>query len=127
DVMLGMPWHAVLLHVLTVAVLALGLSGLSVGLGACMPNFQENDPSKIAVGFGGTLNLVGGLVFLVVTIALMAGPWHAYASGGPEHVLGSGAAQLLIALGGLAGLGLGIAATVLPLWLGAQALRGMEF
>src|SRR5205823_7978896 len=48
DLMLGMPWLAVVVHVLTVAVLAVGLSGLSVGLGACMPTFQETDPSKIA-------------------------------------------------------------------------------
>src|SRR5205823_3892492 len=33
DVMLEMPVLAVLLHALTVAVLAIGLSGLSVGLG----------------------------------------------------------------------------------------------
>ena len=38
--------EAVLLHLLTVAVLAAGLSGLSVGLGACMPNFRETDPSQ---------------------------------------------------------------------------------
>ena len=48
DLMLGMPWPVVVLHVLTVAVLAVGLSGLSVGLGACMPNFRETDPSQIA-------------------------------------------------------------------------------
>src|SRR5205823_11588947 len=51
DLMLEMPPAAVALHVLAVAVLAAGLSGLSVGLGACMPNFRETDPSKIAVGF----------------------------------------------------------------------------
>src|SRR5262249_55314334 len=72
DLVLGMPWPALVLHPLAVAVLALGLSSLSVGLGACMPNFRESDPSKIAVGFGGTLNLVVGLLFLLVTVALMA-------------------------------------------------------
>ena len=73
DLMLNMPWPAVLLHMLTVGALAVGLSGLSVGLGACMPNFRETDPSKIAVGFGGTLNLVAGLLLLVVVIGLAAG------------------------------------------------------
>src|SRR5262249_34557905 len=53
DSMLGVPWLVLVLHVLTVAVLAVGLSGLSVGLSACLPNFRESDPSKIAVGFGG--------------------------------------------------------------------------
>src|SRR5207245_11286893 len=54
DVLLGIPWAGIGLHALTVAVLAVGLSGLSVGIGACIPNFRESDPSKIGVGFGRT-------------------------------------------------------------------------
>jgi ABC-2 type transport system permease protein len=129
DIMLGMPWLVVGLHALTVAVLALGLSGLSVGLGACMPNFQENDPSKIAVGFGGTLNLVAGLVFLMVVIAVMATPWHLHAMNareGPDFRL-TLMQTWFLAGGVLFGIGIGAAAVVLPLWLGAQALRRMEF
>ena len=127
DLMLEMPWEAVVLHVLTVAVLAAGLSGLSVGLGACMPNFRENDPSKIAVGFGGTLNLVAGLLFLVVTLALMAGPWHLQAAltGDPEG--GSPLRWALMTLGLFAGLAVGAAAVVAPLHAGVRALRQMEF
>ncbi|HZU35820.1 MAG TPA: hypothetical protein VFA18_07925, partial [Gemmataceae bacterium] len=76
DLMLGVSAAIILIHVVTIIVLAFGLSGLSVGLGATMPNFRESDPSKIAVGFGGTLNLVAGLLFLLLTIGLMAVPWH---------------------------------------------------
>jgi ABC-2 type transport system permease protein len=127
DLMLEMPWLALGLHVLTVGVLTLGLSGLSVGLGACMPNFRESDPSKIAVGFGGTLNLVMGLLLLVVVIGLMAGPWHAQAAAvGPTEATGPWA-FLGVALGVLMGLGAGTAAVVVPLRLGAEALRRMEF
>ena len=43
DLMLGMPGWIIGLHALTVLVLALGLSGLSVGLGAWMPNFRESE------------------------------------------------------------------------------------
>jgi len=127
DVMLGMPMLVIVLHALTVAVLALGLSGLSVGLGACLPNFQESDPSKIAVGFGGTLNLVAGLMFLMLVIGLMAGPWHFYATSAqpndavPEHI------GLVLGIGVVAGLALGGFAVFVPLLLGAEALRRMEF
>src|SRR5262249_1567893 len=79
DLMLLMPLSVVLLHTLVVVVLAAGLSGLSVGLGACMANFRETDPSKIAAGFGGTLNLVAGLLVLLLVLGLMAAPWHATA------------------------------------------------
>jgi len=76
NMMLNMPRHLIVIHAVTMAVLAFALSGMSVGLGACLPNFRESDPSKIAVGFGGTLNLVAGLLLLVVVVFLMAGPWH---------------------------------------------------
>src|SRR5262249_30477313 len=42
DVMLNLPWYVTALHALTIGVLSLAFSGLSVGLGACLPNFAEN-------------------------------------------------------------------------------------
>lgn len=128
DVMIGMPPIIIYLHALTVGVLALGLSGLSVGLGAAIPNFQESDPSKIAVGFGGTLNLVVGLLYLVVVIATMAGPLHVYGmdASGPVYVVPDGIGMLVIV-----GIGVGVLAGILavfvPLMIGARALREMEF
>ncbi len=126
DLMLGMPTIVVVIHVLTVAVLALGLSGLSVGLGALMPNFRETDPSKVAVGFGGTLNLVVGLGYLVLVIGFMAGPWHIMA--GLARGANIGTMGIVLSIVGLgAGLILGVAAVVVPLKWGAKNLREMEF
>jgi ABC-2 type transport system permease protein len=127
DLMLDMPWDALLLHALTVAVLSAGLSGLGVGLGACMPNFRETDPSKIAVGFGGTLNLVASLVFLLVTLALMAVPWHLQMAGASDANPPSPQMWIWVGLGAAAGLTAGTAAVVVPLHLGIQALRQTEF
>src|SRR5207253_11333561 len=76
DFMLGMPWLIVVLHALTVLVLVIGLSGLSVGLGALLADFRETNPSKIASGFGGTLNSIVGLLFLLFTFFFIAGPAH---------------------------------------------------
>jgi ABC-2 type transport system permease protein len=127
DFMLLMPVQVILLHMLTVAVLAAGLSGLSVGLGACMPNFRETDPSKIAVGFGGTLNLVAGLLYLLLIVGLMAAPWHAGimladAEGNSWIPLG-----FAVPAGLLLGLAVGLVSVLLPLRAGIRALRGMEF
>jgi ABC-2 type transport system permease protein len=127
DLMLEMPFDAVLLHALTVAVLAAGLSGLSVGLGACMPNFRETDPSKIAVGLGGSLNLVAGLLFLVLVIGLMAVPWHlAVATHGTPDLELLGRDWWLLVAEAL-GLLVGAAVVIFPLRAGARALRAMEF
>ena len=126
DVSLGMPTVVLVLHALTTAVAALGLSGLSVGLGACLPNFRETDPSKIAVGFGGTLNLVASLLFLVLVVGLMAAPWHiaaVFADGDLTAIPLDGVRLLGVA----AGLGVGLTAVLLPLRLGGRTLREMEF
>ena len=123
NLMLGVSWLVLVLHALTVAVLAVGLSGLSVGLSACLPNFRETDPSKIAVGFGGTLNLVAGLLFLCVIVALMAAPWHVYLAirGEPD------VQTWWLLLGVVPGTVLGVLAVALPLRAGVRALRRMEF
>jgi ABC-2 type transport system permease protein len=127
DLLLGMPWDALLLHVATVAVLSAGLSGLGVGLGACMPNFRETDPSKIAVGFGGTLNLVASLVFLMVTLALMAGPWHLQMAGSDAVYSRNADMWIWVGLGAALGLAAGAATVAVPLVMGIQALKRMEF
>lgn len=128
DCMLGMPIGVILIHQVTAVVLAAGLSGISVGLGAIMPNFRESDPSKIAVGFGGTLNLVAGLGFLLVTLLVMAGPWHifmAFRASGEEPA--PMVMWPVVGLGLVGGLVLGFLAVLLPLRAGNRALRQMEF
>jgi ABC-2 type transport system permease protein len=127
NIMLQMPLVITLLQALTVAVVSFGLSGLSVGLGACMPNFRESDPSKIAVGFGGTVNLIAGLLLLVLVIGAMVLPAHLLlaARGGLE--LGLTVKDWWLGAGVLLGTGLGAAAVIFPLRAGARALRRMEF
>ncbi len=124
DCMLGMNGTILVVHGLAVAVLALGLSGLSVGLGACMPNFRETDPSKIAVGFGGTLNLVAGLLFLIVVVGAMAAPFHFIVAAHDFDVV---TFPWWPWLGVVVGIIAGIVAVVLPLRAGASNLRRMEF
>jgi ABC-2 type transport system permease protein len=126
DLMLEMPLEAVLLHALTVVVVAVGLSGLSVGLGAALPNFRESDPSKITAGFGGTLNLVAGLGLLILMLCLLALPWHLQMAGteGPPVRRVS---WWLVGPTATAGVALGVLAVMLPLRLGIRRLRAMEF
>jgi ABC-2 type transport system permease protein len=126
DVMLEMPGSAIALHALTVGVICAGLSGLSVGMGALMPNFRETDPSKIAVGFGGTLNLIVSLGYLILVLALMGAPWHVkmFQAGSAEATM----THPWMVWAGLAlGVGCGAAAVMVPLRLGIRALRALEF
>jgi ABC-2 type transport system permease protein len=126
DALLGVPWEGLLLHAVALAVVALGLSALNVGLGAYLPNFRETDPSKIVVGFGGTVNMVIGLAFLVSVIGTMVVPFHIAqlakgATGGTARV------NPWVFAGIPVGLVLGAVAVVAPLRAGAKSLREMEF
>jgi ABC-2 type transport system permease protein len=127
DVMLGLPWLVVALHALTVFVVAVGLSGLSVGMGAWIPNFQESDPSKIAAATGGTLNLIVGLLFILVVLGLMSLPWHLAAATNNEPKWYEFEAVGKLVPGVLAGIAVGVVAVLGPLWIGARALKQMEF
>jgi ABC-2 type transport system permease protein len=141
DVMLGIVRHApevALVHQLTCWTLCVGLSAIAVGLGARLPDLRQCSPSRIAAGFGGTLNLVLSALFIVATVLLTAVPCHflleARESGGGEVVargwwsetfgLGTPGA---VTLGVAAMLTLGVVATVVSLRLGFRAFRRLEF
>lgn len=127
NLMLYVPWPIVAVHALTIAVLSFGLSGLSVGLGTCLANFRETDPSKIAVGFGGTLNLVAGLLLLLLVIGVMAVPWHLLLAAQLDGSLHLTLGHWWLGIGLVLGLALGTLAAVLPLRMAARALKSMEF
>ena len=78
DWRLGIPPMLILQHQWTSLLLCLGLSGIGVGLGARLPVITEQSPSRIAAGFGGTLNLVISTLFIVLVLALATLPYHVY-------------------------------------------------
>jgi len=132
DLMLGMAPFMVALHMGMIVILCLGLSGISVGLGARLPDLKEDDPSKIAVGFGGTLNLLVSLVFVFLVVFSLAVPCHLYfagldaaSHGGPTLDLWQFRSWLTVAILGC--LILGVVATLVPLRIGIRAFRTMEF
>ncbi|RMF86392.1 MAG: hypothetical protein D6741_21990, partial [Planctomycetota bacterium] len=76
DGMLGVDTTVFLSHQLCAVLMSLGLSAIAVGLGARFPNFREESPSRIAAGFGGTLNLVVSTFYNVVILLTAALPIH---------------------------------------------------
>ncbi len=131
DLMLELSAPMIVLHVGMVAMLCFGLSGISVGLGARMPNLKEEDPSKIAAGFGGTLNLLVSLLFIVLMVAALGLPCHWYFSSRKLQEVGASLIsdpefQWRIGLGLLCCFLLGAIAIIVPLRIGARAFREME-
>ncbi len=120
--MLEVPRRVVALQLVSIAGISLGLSGMAVGLGALYPDFQEDNPSKIVSGFGGTLNLVLSLLLVGGVLLLQGTPCTLYMTGRltaeafvPAAALAGGGILLLCGL-----------AAVLPLWLGLRAFERLE-
>jgi ABC-2 type transport system permease protein len=131
DVMLGVTADLMLVHLLICALLCLGLSGIAVGLGARFPNFRHESPARIAAGFGGTLTLVISTTYIMAIVVLAAVPCHFYSALATTAEVSEWFSSEKLSLWWSAGLGasivLGITATVVPLRLGLQWFRRIEF
>ncbi|MBK9127895.1 MAG: hypothetical protein IPM13_08845 [Phycisphaerales bacterium] len=69
---LELPADWTLLQLSVALGICVGLSGLSVGLGARFPMLGQRNPARIASGFGGTMNLVFSMLFVAGQMALLA-------------------------------------------------------
>lgn len=129
EIMLRLPWPIVLTHVIGMATLTIGLSSLAVGLGAYLVNLKETNPSKIATGFGGTINLLCSLGYAILVVCTTSLAGIVYYSGTYLAEQGVDLSKFLPWLG-LTFLGLFIlvgSAIAIPMRLGRRAFRTMEF
>ena len=69
---LGLDRLTFLLTLGGVAATTVALSGLAVGLGSLYPNFDEDNPSRIVSGMGGTLNFLLSMLYIVLVTAGLA-------------------------------------------------------
>ncbi|HEX7899786.1 MAG TPA: hypothetical protein VF950_18600 [Planctomycetota bacterium] len=121
--MLRTPVALAVLHSVSLFGICLGLSGLSVGLGALYPNFSEDNPSKIVSGFGGTLNLVLSLMFVLAVLAAQAIPCFYYF--GRWALTGAQFRGVIVGcMGGIAALSL--VACLAPMTLALRRVRQLE-
>jgi len=118
--MLRTPVSLAVLHAVALFGICLGLSGLSVGMGTLYPNFAEDNPSKIVAGFGGTLNLVLSLGFVLAVIAVQA------ISGFVGREGGAAQPSTWVVGGMVAIVALSLAACLLPMGLALRAIRRLE-
>jgi ABC-2 type transport system permease protein len=130
EIMLGLDWPIVLIHMTTIIIMALGLSAISVGLGAYLVNLKESNPAKIATGFGGTINLLVSLLFAVTAILLAGVPTFLYFADTTlreEETVALERIRVWLLLGGTGLLLVGAATVYIPLRMGIRAFRRMEF
>lgn len=103
--------------------ISITVCGLSTGLGAVFIDLKQRNPSAIVSGFGGTLNLVLSLGFLLLAIFPYGMAFHYRLIGklslsGFHTSIAAASAWLLV---------LTASTTAMPLYLGARSIRNRDF
>jgi ABC-2 type transport system permease protein len=102
--------------------ICVGLSGLSVGLGARFPLLGQRNPARIASGFGGTFNLIASMLFVAAEMAGLAYAGVTAVDWGLPGAEGVFASHWL-ALGLFL---LGVVVAGVSLWVGARHFERLE-
>lgn len=113
-----------LISLTTIVIMSMGLNSLAVGLGALLPNFAEDNPSRIANGLGGTLNVILSLIYIGGSISLIWPLTWNYVNQGRPHALIENFVVLVTLAGWIV---LQAAYIVTPLALGLRRWRRLEF
>ena len=103
--------------------ISFAVCGLSTGLGAIFIDLTQRNPSAIVSGFGGTLNLILSLAFLITAIFPYSMAFHYRLTGkislATFHRGIAGCSLLLLTIT--------LLASVLPVYIGARALTKRDF
>ncbi len=129
DLMLNVTTMVIFVHQAICIMLCLGLSGMAVGLGAILPDFNEQSPSKIAAGFGGTLNLVLSALYVMIVVFINALPCHYFLMTYAHDMnsrLHSGNLKFWLGVAVFGSCLLTILVTSIPLYKGFKAFRRLE-
>ncbi len=101
-----------------------GLVGLSIGLGTIYPNFKEDNTAKIVSSFGGTLNFIIALFYVILMIGIFSVPFYGYRVHGAISIKTFYSfISIAWVVAVLATIGVGL----LPMIFGYRQLENMEY
>jgi len=121
--MLRADWPVRLLAVGLAGSISLAVAGLSTGLGAIFLDLRSRNPAAIVSSFGGTLNLVLSLGFMLLTIVPFGLIFHVRING---LLTPAGMIRAVILLSVWVTL-ITAATTIIPLRLGARSLSQRDY
>lgn len=107
-----------------VFLMSLTLTSLAVGMGAIFPEFKNDNPARIASGFGGTLNLIASLVYVAAMVGIIVAAVQTSVFRGGGLALGP---SWILAGGMAAAAALSAAVSAAALTFGLRALNRREF
>jgi ABC-2 type transport system permease protein len=116
-----------ILQAYTAAAICVGLSGLTVGMGALFPNLRERSPSKIVSGFGGTLTLILSVFMVAIVVIPEAVACHIAAIRHENEAMVGNILPWMPALCLAWATAVALPFAWIPMRLGRKALERMEF
>jgi ABC-2 type transport system permease protein len=116
---LQVPAFFVQLSMANIFAVAIALTGLAIGIGALMPNFKTDHPSKIAVGPGGVLYMLLSFFYLGVMLMIQIRPVWYYVIHRSDEIWGVAYASAAVILT--------LIVAILPMELGARRLAHREY
>ncbi len=106
-----------------VFLISLSLTGLSVGMGAVYPDFEKQNPSKIASGAGGMITAILSLIYVCIMVVLAAYMTHIYTQFITEgERINSAGIIFSFAAAGI----ISIITFVVPVFVGLRNFRNLE-
>lgn len=116
---LEVPQFFIALSMINIFAVSFALTGLAIGIGALMPNFRTDHPSKIAVGPGGVLYMLISFAYLAIMLMIQVRPvwfWVIERSDQVQNYLYVSAAIILTLI-----------VALVPMELGARQLAKREY
>jgi len=117
--MLNVSIYVQAITIFLIGSVSIAVCGLSTGLGAIFIDLKQRNPAAIVSGFGGTLNLILSLCFMVVSIVPVGLILHLETT---YKITGQTANNLLI-LTGLWVVVVVLCSSILPLTMGIRSLN----
>lgn len=78
NLFLNLDSTIILISTIVIFILSIGITIINIGIGAIFPEFHENNPSKIASGFGGIVAAILSLTYVGISLGLLATPIRVY-------------------------------------------------
>jgi ABC-2 type transport system permease protein len=116
---LEVPHFFIALSMINIFAVAIALTGLAIGIGALMPNFRTDHPSKIAVGPGGVLYMLISFAYLAIMLIIQIRPVWFYVIERSDEVQNSLYAAAAIVLT--------LIVALVPMEIGARQLAKREY
>ncbi len=112
-----------LISLVIAVAMSFALCGLSTGLGAVFLDLKQSNPSAIISGFGGTLNLVLSLCYMIIIILPYGMLYHGYYT----HLINVAQLHRGLTLASIWLLIITVGTTILPLIAGRKSLLSRDY